>query len=223
MTALPVRSTPAGDWYLPADGGAGSLLRVADGVAADAVRRIRDLGLPGLLPIGNVVAENGQVWLRTPQPPGPALDDLLDAPLTGEDAVAVLAVVVRVVAHLHARGLTHGHLDGRAVLLDPDGAPVVVVVDAGSVAPDRDAAAVATMARALAAAWCTRDPGLASRLRRCGELVGSAEPGAALDVLAAEPGGPAAARRELARAWAAELVAIPAPRADADQRSRASS
>jgi hypothetical protein len=196
MNARPVRSTPAGDWFLPVDGGAGSRLRVADGVGAGAVRRIRDLGLPGLLPIGNVVAANGQVWLRTPQPPAPALEDLLDAPLTGEDATAVLTVVVRLLVELHARRLVHGHLDGRAVFLDPDGTPLVVMVDAGPGGPDRDADAVGQMAALLADAWCSDDARASAALRRCGGLARTAGLVAALAALPPVACGPAPGRSQ---------------------------
>jgi hypothetical protein len=194
MTARSVRTTPAGDWFLPSDGGSGSLLRVADGVAAGDVRRIRDLGVAGLLPIGNVVSADGQVWLRTPQPPTPALDDLRGAPLTGPDAVAVLTVVVRTVAELHARGLVHGHLDGEAVFLDPDGAPLVVMIDAGRGDPAQDIDAIADIAAMLADVWCSGDAPTAELLRRCAAVARSAGPAAALEVLLPAPrvaGGPA--------------------------------
>jgi hypothetical protein len=184
MTARMVRSTPAGDWFLPADGGSGSLLRVADGVAAGDVRRIRDLGLSGLLPIGNVVAANGQVWLRTPQPPAPTLDDLLDTPPGGADAVAVLTVVVRTVAELHAQGLVHGHLDGEAVFLDPDGTPLVVMIDAGRGDPAQDLDAIAEIAGMLADVWCSGDTPTAELLRRCAGVARSTGPEAALEALA---------------------------------------
>jgi hypothetical protein len=199
----PVRSTTAGDWFLPSDGGAGSLLRVAEGIGADAVRRVRDLGLHGLLPIGNVVAGNGQVWLRTPQPPGPTLDEALRAPLTGTDAVVVVAGVVRVLAGLHARGLAHGHLDGEAVLLDPDGAALVVMLEAQPAAdPAEDAAVAARLARAAARAWCEDDPVRAVALHRCATLLEGRGPRDALEVLGVEADACHEALRRLARSWA---------------------
>jgi hypothetical protein len=187
MTARSVRSTPAGEWFLPADGGSGSLLRVADGVAAGDVRRIRDLGLAGLLPIGNVVAADGQVWLRTPQPPTPTLDDLRGAPMTGADAVAVLTVVVRTVAELHARGLVHGRLDGEAVFFDPDGTPLVVMIDAGRGDPAQDLDSIADIAATLAHVWCSGDAPTAELLRRCAAVARSAGPEAALEALLPAP------------------------------------
>lgn len=213
MTTCPVRTSTAGDWFLPSDGGAGSLLRVSAG----AVRRIRDLGLPGLLPIGNVVAENGQVWLRTPQPPGPALDDLLAAPLTRTDAVVVLAVVMGLLADLHAIGLIHGSLDGAAVLLDPDGAPLVVAVSAGPGDRAQDVTDVAGLAWVLAASWCAGDPCGAGLLRRCGNLAESVGLAAALAALPPDNGSPEG-RRHAAWAWSDRLVTVPAPRAAGDGR-----
>lgn len=218
----PVRSTAAGEWFLPLDGGAGSLLRVADGVAAGAVRLVRDLGQPGLLPIGNVVDERGQVWLRTPQPPGPALVDLLDEPLGRAGAAAVLDAVLRVVIGLHGRGLTHGDLDGTSVLLDPAGAAVVVLVEAGVGGRGRDRADVAGMAWVLAEAWCAADPAGATLLRRCGDLAEEVGPEAALAFLSA-PGAPepaGAAQARAAQEWVARLHVVPAPRSAADDASR---
>jgi tRNA A-37 threonylcarbamoyl transferase component Bud32 len=194
----PVRVTAAGAWFLPEDGGAGSRLRVADGIPAKAVRRIRDLGVPGLLPIGNVVEERGQVWLRTPQPPGPSLADLPSVP--GAGAVAVLRGVARALAELHARHVTHGALDADAVLLDQDGAPLLVVVDAGVTDHAADAVALAVLARRLAGSWCDGDAAAAETLRRC--------------AAAAEHDGLDAALAELT----AES-AVPEPRSPADDRS----
>ena len=207
------RSTCAGDWYLPADGGAGSLLRVADGVAASAVRRVRDLALPGLLPIGNVVQVHGQVWLRTPQPPGPTIRDLVDVPGLGlADAAAVLVGVVETVTALHRRRLTLGGLDDQVVLLDPDGAPSLVAIEATPGDRYRDLAGLAALARTLADAWCAGDPAGAAVLRRCGDLMVDSGPGAATAILPA-PSHPAV-RAAAAGAWARALVTpeIPAQR-----------
>lgn len=197
--AEPVRVTPDATWFRPSDGGAGALLRLADGVPAEAVRRIRDAGVGGLLPIGNVVVREGAVWLRTPQPPGPTLGDLLTrAGLVTEDAVAVLGTVARVVRALHARGLCHGRIADDAVLLDPAGAPLLVLLRPGSADPARDAHHLAALARVLAGTWC--DAGGAALLHRfAGEVVRDGLD-AALPVLPrAAPPGPV--RRALAREW----------------------
>lgn len=213
----PVRRSAAGSWFLPGDGGAGSLLRLADGITAGAVRRVRDLGMAGLMPIGNVVAEHGRVWLRTPQPPGPALDDLLGVRLGAADAVAVLGAVVRVLLGVHARGLTHGGIDGAAVLLDPDGEPVVVMVEGGTGGPERDEAEVAGLAWVLAEAWCARDPA-AGLLRHWGDLAERAGLAAAQAALPAA--GPPGGLRRVARERAALLGMLPAPRSGVDGAER---
>jgi serine/threonine protein kinase len=171
---------------------------VADGIPAKAVRRIRDLGVPGLLPIGNVVEERGQVWLRTPQPPGPSLADLRSGPRSG--AVAVLRGITQALAELHARHVTHGALDADAVLLDQDGAPLLVVVDGGAADRPADAVALAALARRLAS-WCDGNAAAAEILRRC--------------AAAAERDGVDAALAELA-----PESAVPEPRAPADDHVR---
>ncbi|MBW0118489.1 hypothetical protein [Pseudonocardia abyssalis] len=195
----PVRATPDATWFRPSDGGAGALLRVADGVPEEAVRRIRDAGVGGLLPIGNVVVRDGGVWLRTPQPPGPMLVDLLTGTdLDSSDAVAVLGGVARVVRALHARGLHHGRIAGDAVLLDPAGAPLLVMVRPGPADPARDAHHLAALARVLAGTWCDADG--AALLHRFAEEVVRGGLDVALPVLprAAAPGP---VRRALADRW----------------------
>ena len=71
-----VRETAQGTWFLPADG-PGSLLRLPSDADASAVRRIRRLELPGLMPIATVLEDDGRVWVATPVPSGPTVDDLL--------------------------------------------------------------------------------------------------------------------------------------------------
>lgn len=210
-----VRSTAAGDWFLPVDGGVGSLLRVAEGVAAGAVRRIRDLGLPGLVPIGNVVAEQGRIWLRTPQVAGPSLDDLLDAELGPADAVAVLRGVGRTLAGLHAHGLGHGLIDGESILLDRGGDPVLVTVEVEHAGPGVDLVAFAGLAWVLSRTWAARDPGAAELLQHCGDLAESAGLDTALSALP-RSAGDAAARVAAAHRWGSSVNAVPPPRAAPD-------
>lgn len=203
MGSDPVRITAAGSWFRPTDRGAGSLLRVADGVPAESVRRIRDIDIPGLLPIGNVVVERGGVWLRTPQPPGPTLGDLLgpvpgENVLTTDDAVAVLHAVCGVLWALHSRGLTHGRLDPHAVLLDPDGEPLLVLVEPGPGDPCDDAAGLCRLVGALARGWC--DPAGAARIGPCADPARTAGVEAVRDALPRVPADPVR-RRAAARAW----------------------
>jgi hypothetical protein len=106
-----VRKTAQGTWYLPADG-PGSLLRLPVGADAGAIRRLRRLGLPGLMPIATVLEDDGRVWVATPVPSGPTVDDLLTRGrglgLGPGDAAAVLGAVGRSLRALHTRGLGHG-------------------------------------------------------------------------------------------------------------------
>lgn len=202
MAVGPVRVTGAGAWFRPPDGGAGSLLRLADGVPEEAVRRVRDLRVAGLLPIGNVVLRDGGVWLRTPQPPGPALADLLvaDIDLGTDDALAVIGTVGRVLRAVHTRGVHHGAVGPGSVMLDPDGAPLLIMVAPGRSGPAADARDLAALARTVAVAWCDAEGRAA-----LGRFADLAEADGALDrALAtlprATPPGPV--RRALARAWA---------------------
>ena len=71
-----VRETAQGTWFLPVDS-PGSLLRLPAGADAGAVRRLRRLGLPGLMPIATVLEDDGRVWVATPVPARPTVDDLL--------------------------------------------------------------------------------------------------------------------------------------------------
>ena len=73
----PVRDTAQGTWFLPADGTAGSLLRLPPGASASAARRLARLGLPGLLPVDAVVEDGARVWVVTLMPPAPTVADLL--------------------------------------------------------------------------------------------------------------------------------------------------
>jgi hypothetical protein len=214
VTAGPVRVTAAGSWFRPPDGGAGSLLRLADGIPGESVRKVRDVGVPGLLPIGNVVERDG-VWLRTPQPPGPALEDLLTREnlLGVDDAIAVLGTVGRILRSVHARGLAHGRLDGSAVMLDPDGVPLLVMVEPGRSDAQRDAADLAALASALAQTWCDGDPAGTALLRRCAVQAATAGIDAALAALPRPPARPGPVRRQVARAWALSTPGTPGPTA----------
>lgn len=214
-----VRSTAAGHWFLPADGGSGSVLRVAEGVTAGAVRRIRDLGLPGLLPIGNVVEEQGQVWLRTPQAPGPAVDDVLcDGGLETADAVAVLDGIGRTLVGLHERGLGHGMLDGESILIDRDGMPMLVTVEVDGSERGRDRTEFAGLAWVLSRTWCAEDPSGAALLQHCGDLAESVGLGAALDVLPGPTGDAPHARVAAALRWSTSMAMVPWPRPAPDDR-----
>ena len=207
----PVRESAQGTWFRPASG-AGALLLLPPDAEAGPVRRLRRLGLPGLLPIDAVVEADGRLWVATPLPPGPTVADLLhDGRRLGlgpGDAAAVLGAVGRALRALHVRGMGHGTLNPAAVLVDPDGAPVLVAVTGGTGHRDRDLAAWARLAWALADAWCRADPQVADDLRGCADLAEAVGLGAALGALpvAADRDG----RRRAVRAWAQRHAIAPA-------------
>jgi len=199
----PVRESTQGTWFRPGDGTHGSLLRLPAGAEASTVRRLRRLGLPGLLPIDSVLEDGGRLWVGTPLPPGPTVDDLLrDGRRLGlgvGDAAAVLGAVGRALRAMHARGLGHGALDPLAVLIAPDGAPVLVALTAAIGQRERDLASWATLAWTLADAWCRTEPALAGDLRGCADLAEAVGLGAALSALPVASDGEG--RRRAVRAW----------------------
>jgi hypothetical protein len=200
---VPVRESTQGTWFRLPDGTPGSRLRLPAGTAAAGVRRLRRLGLPGLLPVAAVLEHDGRLWVDTPLPPGPTVEDLLGTGrrlgLGAGDATAVLGAVGRALRALHARGLGHGALDPTAVLIAPDGAPVLVALTGGSGSRDRDLAAWARLAWTLADAWCGSEPGAAGAVRGCADLAEAAGLGAALGALPAASDGDG--RRRAVRAW----------------------
>jgi hypothetical protein len=208
VPGTPVRDTAQGTWFLPADGTSGSLLRLPPGASASAARRLARLGLPGLLPVDVVVEDGTRVWVVTLMPPAPTVADLLatgrDLGLGPGDAAAVLGVVGRALRALHARGVGHGALDASAVLLAPDGAPVLVAATGAGLHRERDFAAWARLAWALADAWCGGDPSVAGDLRGCADLAEAIGLGEALAALPSASGG--AGRRRAMRSWAAEAA-----------------
>lgn len=199
-----VRETAQGTWYLPADG-PGSLLRVPVGADAGAIRRLRGLGLPGLMPIVSVLEDDGRVWVTTPVPSGPTVDDLLargpGLGLGPGDAAAVLGAVGRSLRALHTRGLGHGALHPSEIVIAPDGAPLLVAVTIGPGHRERDLAAWAVLAWTLADAWCGSDPVAGGDLRGCADLAEAVGLGAALGALPFATGGDG--RQRAVRSWTA--------------------
>jgi hypothetical protein len=199
-----VRETAQGTWFLPVDG-PGSLLRLPAGADAGAVRRLRRLGLPGLMPIASVLEDDGRVWVATPVPSGPTVHDLLGCGralgLGAGDAAAVLSAVGRTLRALHTRGLSHGALDAAEVVIAPDGAPLLVALAGSTGQRERDLAAWARLAWALAQAWCDADPAVAGDLRGCADLAEAVGLGAALGALPFASGGEE--RRRAVHSWTA--------------------
>lgn len=199
-----VRETAQGTWYLPADC-PGSLLRVPVGVDAGAIRRLRRLGLPGLMPIVTILEDEGRVWVATPVPSGPTVDDLLargpGLGLGPGDAAAVLGAVGRSLRALHTRGLGHGALHPSEIVIAPDGAPLLVAVTTGPGHRECDLAAWADLAWTLADAWCGSDAVVAGELRGCADLAEVVGLGAALGALPFATGG--VGRQRAVRSWTA--------------------
>ena len=200
----PVRESTQGTWFRLPDGTPGSRVRLPAGSEAAPVRRVRRLGLPGLLPVAAVLEHDDRIWVDTPLPPGPTVEDLLGGGrglgLGAGDATAVLGAVGRALRALHARGLGHGALDPTAVLIAPDGAPVLVALTGGSGHRERDLTAWAGLAYTLAATWCGSEPVTAAAVRGCADLAEAAGLGAALGALPAAADG--AGRRRAVQAWA---------------------
>jgi hypothetical protein len=102
---------------------------------------------------------------------------------------------------LHARGLGHGLVDASAVLIAPDGAPVLVTV-AGEIGHRvQDLAGWARLAWSVADAWCAADPAVAGDLRGCADLAEAVGLGAALGALPFASSGEG--RRRAVRVWSA--------------------
>ena len=200
-----VRETSQGTWFPLPDGTPGSRLLLPAGTDAARVRRLRRLGLPGLLPVVSVVEDGDRIRVDTPLPPGPTVDDLLRGGrrfgLGEGDAAAVLGAVGRALRALHARGLGHGALDPTAVLIAPDGAPVLVALTGVGGDRDRDLTAWARLAATLADAWCGTEPATADAVRGCADLAEAAGLGAALGALPVASDG--AGRRRAVLAWTA--------------------
>lgn len=169
------RATAAGTWYLAtrADGGRGGLLRLGEDVALDGMvtltGRMRDLDLPGVLPITDLVRHRGRIWLVTGLPPIPSLADLLDervdiAPAHAADALRRTASALLA---LHRAGLAHGAATADAIVIGEDGsARLADWVPGGRAAAD--VAGWAELARLLARTWCAHYPRAGSVLAKAG-------------------------------------------------------
>ncbi|MFC4122651.1 hypothetical protein [Nonomuraea zeae] len=182
--------------------------RVVQAVMTD--QRLVLAGLPGLIPVADVVAAGRQVWLLTAQAVSPTLADLLAAgPIDPSGAAAALVETAQTLAALHEAGVTHGSVHPGTVVITAEGAALLSergLSDAirGRVSGrERDAAGWASLARGLAASFGQSAPRAAALFDRAASAAGTLGLAAARSTLigerAALPGG-TISRDGLARA-----------------------
>lgn len=170
----------------------GATERVIAEVTAD--RRLTRSGLTGLMPIADLVAARGEVWLLTGRPATPSLAELLDGrpgvpvPDAGS-AATVLVETAQTLLAVHAAGLFHGSLHAGTVVIGEDGTALLaerglaLALRGGQATPDRDLAAWASLARGLAAGWAAGDPQAARLFDRAASTATTHGLGAARDTL----------------------------------------
>lgn len=206
-----------GHWWraTTADGGArGALLLdqsalTAPGAADRIVSTVvATRGLPGVLPIADLVSDSGRVWLITAVPAAPTVAELLAG--SGLDAAAGLAIAADTgyaLAELHRAGQVHGGFGPETAVVQPSGpvclieAGLVPALRGAPVPPAVDASAWAVLARTLAERLAAGP--VAELLHRCAGIAESTGLGIALDTLrsgAASPGVPGPRRERLTAA-----------------------
>lgn len=199
-----------GTWSsaVAADGRPGSALNFDPRLVADPAtrerlvaavvsdRRLAQGGVTGLVPVADLVAAQGEVWLLTTEPVSPAVTDLLSRtpgvprPDAGS-AATVLAEVAQTLLAVHAAGLAHGALHPGTVVIAPDGSALLAergladAIHGRPPAPERDVAAWASLARGLAASWSAASPGAAGLFDRAASTASTHGLAAARDVLLA--------------------------------------
>jgi hypothetical protein len=173
-----LRTTVCGHWYLAVDasGALSGVLRfdpalVRNPAATDRltanVASVQALGLPGVLPVADLVAADDTVWLITVVAPGPTVGEFIDdGParwLDAGSAATLLNETAQTLAALHAAGLVHGALGGSTVLIGPNGKAALAEVGLAVTLEVRPGAAVhdargwARLAAQLARAWAGDD------------------------------------------------------------------
>ncbi|WP_327090099.1 hypothetical protein OIE66_05625 [Nonomuraea sp. NBC_01738] len=165
------RITELGAWFdaISPDGRLAGALRFDQGViglpgvrdrlvaAVVTDRRLAQGGVPGLVPVADVVAAGEQVWLLSGQGVSPALSELLVArAVDAPGAAAVLVETAQTLLTLHASHVAHGSLHPGTIVLSQDGAALMIergLVDAvrgQAPSAERDVSAWAALARTLA-------------------------------------------------------------------------
>ncbi|MBO3748259.1 hypothetical protein J5X84_19470 [Streptosporangiaceae bacterium NEAU-GS5] len=125
-------------------------------------RRLQQSGMAGLLPIHDLVAAGGEIWLITSRRAMPTVADLLTdggrRPDAGS-AATVLVEIAQTLLSVHAAGLSHGALHPGTIIVLEDGAAqlaergLLEALRGAPASPARDIAAWAELARVLAASW----------------------------------------------------------------------
>ncbi|GAA3827209.1 hypothetical protein GCM10022226_55140 [Sphaerisporangium flaviroseum] len=145
----------------------GARERVVAAVIAD--RRLTQSGLTGLMPIADLVAAGGEVWLLTARPATPSLAELMNGrpgspPPDAGSAATVLVETAQTLLAVHAAGLSHGAVHAGTVVIGQDGTALLaerglaLALRGQQPSYDRDLTAWASLARGLAAGWAAGDP-----------------------------------------------------------------
>lgn len=132
--------------WLSRETDAASVARLLVSLAEDA--------LPRPLGVGSAVPPDGheaREYVVLEAPAGIPLDELvdLDGPLDPEQVLELGLSLAAVLARLHAHGLAHGRLEGRAVLVDACDASLVALTDLPLARPASARAEAANDLRAL--------------------------------------------------------------------------
>ncbi|WP_327106227.1 protein kinase family protein [Nonomuraea glycinis] len=172
--------------------------RVVAAVLTD--RRLAMGGLPGLIPVADVVAAGSQVWLLTAQAVTPTLAGLLAAgSVDASGAASVLAETAHTLVALHAAGITHGSVQPGTVVITAEGGALLSerglsdAIHGRLSTPERDSSGWAALARGLAASCARGAPRAADLFERAAATATTRGLTAARSMLLAErdllPGG----------------------------------
>ncbi|WP_066363412.1 hypothetical protein [Herbidospora mongoliensis] len=146
----------------------GARERLVAAISAD--RRLAQSGQYGLLPISDLVAAHGEVWLITGRRAVPTVADLLTGgaqlgwELDAGSAATILIETAQTLLGLHAAGLTHGAVHPGTVVIGEDGSALLAerglleALRGEPASPERDIAAWQGLARTLSASWATGQP-----------------------------------------------------------------
>ncbi|WP_062435209.1 hypothetical protein [Herbidospora daliensis] len=143
----------------------GARERLVAAISAD--RRLAQSGQYGLLPVADLVAAHGEVWLIVGRRTVPTVADLLTGggqlgwqPDAGS-AATILIETAQTLLGLHAAGLAHGAVHPGTVVIGEDGSALLAerglleALRTEPASPERDIAAWQGLARTLSASWAT--------------------------------------------------------------------